>query len=174
MWWIASSLTSLLDWQLTEKRLGCWTWHHAVGRRAAGSSPDHSLHAPVCNPLCDLHPMSNWCVFLCFTNKARSYLNPCFFLFAYSVFNLFCQLQVFFWVFLFIPIGLSELDFSITEFSFAWNMYLGLGSSNNSFIYFKLISIFVYLEDPENNWIGSASVSLSVKVRTNIFNSVYS
>ena len=98
-----------------------------------------------------------------------------FFFFANRVFRLFSTLQVFFWVFLFIPIGLSELGFTITEFSFAWNMSFGLDPSKNSFSGFRLLSIFVYLEDPEKNWILSVSDSLFVKpLGKNLFNSVYS
>ena len=96
------------------------------------------------------------------------------FFFAYSVFHLFCQLQVF-WVFLFILIGLPELDLSIIEFSFAWNMSFGLDPSLNSIIGFRLVSIFVYLKDPEKNWILPSSGFLFVKqVGKNLVNPVYS
>ena len=97
------------------------------------------------------------------------------FSFAYHVFHLFCQLQVFFWVFLSIPIGLSDLDYSIIEFNFAWNTSFGLDPSNNSFFGFRIVSIFVYLEDPEKSWIFSVSGSVFLKpLGKNLFNSVYS
>ena len=102
-WWTASSLISLLNWQLTEERLASWSWNTKLLEE---EQQDHRLislcHVPICNPHPDLYPVSNQCVYS-FASPIKHIHSPlcisffffCGFSFAYSVFHLFSQLQVF-------------------------------------------------------------------------------